>query len=61
MLVPGQVRTDCNTKLLDILDCLQLSAVGVVLVDGGIPFVSNPYNLTLVKVKLHEPLPFPLL
>ena len=27
----------------------------VVLVDEGIPFVGDPYNLTLVRVKLHEP------
>ena len=32
-----------------------------VLVDEGIPFVGDSYNLTLVRVKLHETVPFPLL
>ena len=29
--------------------------------DEGIPSFGNPYNITLVRVKLHEPVPFPLL
>ena len=33
----------------------------VVLVGEGIPFVSDPYDLTFVRVKLPEPVPFPLL
>ena len=32
-----------------------------VLVGEGIPFVGDPYDLTFVRIKLHEPVPFPLL
>ena len=28
-------------------------------VGEDIPFVGDPYNLTLVRAKLHEPVPFP--
>ena len=33
----------------------------IVLVDERIPFVGDPYILTLVRVRLHEPVPFPIL
>ena len=33
----------------------------VVLVGEGIPFVGDPYDLTFVRIKLHEPVLFPLL
>ena len=33
----------------------------VVLVGEGIPFAGDPYDLTFVRIKLHEPVPFPLL
>ena len=33
-----------------------------VVLDGeGIPFVGDFYNLTFVRIKLHEPVPFPFL
>ena len=33
----------------------------VVPVLEGIPFVGDPYNTTLVRIKLHKAVPFPLL
>ena len=50
-----------NSEVLSIFDCLKFSAMDVVFVDEGIPFVGDPYNLTLFRVKLHEPVPSQLL
>ena len=44
-----------------MFDSLEFGVMYVVPVLEGIPFVGDPYNPTLVRIKLHKPVPFPLL
>ena len=49
------------TEVLGIFDSLEFSVMDAVLVGEWIPFVGDPYDLTFVRIKLHESVPFPLL
>ena len=48
------------SEALGIVDCLEFSVMGGELVSEGAPFVGDHLNLTLVRIKLRESVPFPL-